>query len=226
MAMDFPDMLASSIHDIKNSLSLISNTLSDLTNNTDNHFADPRQVNLLQHEVQRVNNNLVHLLTLYKLGNNGLMIDIRAHNVEELLEEVVASNQAVCIALGIDLRYQCDPDLLGYFDFELMRSVIESSIGNAQRYAKQQILLTASHEDDYLVIRIEDDGTGFPPALLELPKESEYAISTIQFSGRTRLGLLFAYKIAQLHRMADRTGHIQLRNHHTLPGGCFELWLP
>lgn len=227
MAMDFSDMLASSIHDIKNSLVLISTNLAEMISNDQNEFADPRQASLLQHEVQRVNHNLVQLLSLYKLGNEGLSIDIDEHNVEELLIECQASNQAVCNALGIELSYQCDASLNAFFDLEMVRSVIDSTIGNAQRYAKEKIHLSAEQADGFIVIRIEDDGNGFPEHLLRtLDHDHPSPAVNPRASGRTRLGLLFAEKISELHRAGEKHGRIQVKNGYQLPGGCFELWLP
>jgi signal transduction histidine kinase len=227
MAMDFSDMLASSIHDIKNSLSLISTTVAEMINNSENHFADPRQASLLQHEVQRVNHNLVQLLTLYKLGDEGPSVDIDEHNIEELFQECLANNQAVCQSLGVELGYDCDPMLSGFFDLEMVRSVIDSTIGNARRYAKGRIQLSAREDDGFLVMRIEDDGQVFPDELLHRSDTNQQLhLINPRASGRTRLGLLFAEKISDLHRAGERKGHIEVKNGCDLPGGCFELWLP
>ncbi len=224
--MDFPDMLASSIHDIKNSLGVVSNNLAILIGDPETKFSDPQRACLLQHEVQRVNNNLIQLLNLYKLGENALMLDICEHQVEDLLEEVVVNNEAICKSLGVTLDYGCDPELSGYFDLELLRGVLESTIGNAQRYATSRIHLDAKYKDDYLVIQVEDDGAGFPPELLKVTGIGHHMIQMLNVSGRTRLGLLFAEKISRLHRTKERTGFIRIENGCTLGGGCFQIWLP
>ncbi|MBK1648236.1 sensor histidine kinase [Rhabdochromatium marinum] len=228
MAMDFSDMLASSIHDIKNSLSLISTTLSGMIDNPKNTFADTHQATLLQHQVQRVNHNLMQLLSLYKLGEGALSIDIDEQNVEDLFIECLANNQTICQALGVTLSYECDPMLNGFFDLEMIRSVIDSTIGNAQRYCKARIQLSAREEDGFLVIRVEDDGEGFPAAFLHHGTADEHlTLDQPRATGRTRLGLIFAEKICDLHRSGERKGHIDVKNNcGGLPGGCFELWLP
>ncbi|MCF1184433.1 HAMP domain-containing histidine kinase [Marichromatium gracile] len=229
--MDFSDILASSIHDIKNSLGLIFNSLDDLVDDPSNQLADPRKASLIKHEVQRANNNLVQLLTLYKLGNAQLATRIAEHNLEEFCEEVVAECQAVCTALGLELDYDCDPELTGYFDWELVRGVLTSSIGNAQRYARARIRLSAAEEQGMLVIRVEDDGAGFPAAVIGLlPDDGQPDWSsdseTAPGTSRTRLGLYFAHQVARLHHTPEAFGRIGLSNAHHLPGGCFELWLP
>ncbi|WP_295404953.1 HAMP domain-containing sensor histidine kinase [uncultured Thiocystis sp.] len=228
--MDFSDILASSIHDIKNSLGLILNDLDELIANPANHLANPRQASLLQHEAQRANSNLIQLLNLYKLGTAELVARIAEQNLDEFLDEVVAENQALCQALNLDLSATSDPDLIGYFDTDLIHGVLNSTIGNARRYARERILLSAETVDDYLVIRVEDDGSGFPGKLPQwLPDDNEPARNLTDPTSdpsRTRLGLYFAARIAQMHKTPERTGRIRLANGHTLTGGCFELWLP
>ncbi|EXJ16650.1 sensor histidine kinase [Imhoffiella purpurea] len=224
--MDFSDILASSIHDIKNSLSLILNNLDELIGDPKNRIRDPRQARLLQHEAQRANSNLIQLLTLYKLGNAQLVVRISEYNLEDFLDEVIAANQAVCQALGLELTHNCGPDLSGYFDSELIRSVLDNAIGNARRYAKSRILLSADREDDCLVIRVEDDGAGFPARLIGESQSIMQPPIDPDNPARTQLGHYFAAQIAALHETRDRQGRIQLKNAHRLPGGCFELWLP
>jgi signal transduction histidine kinase len=225
-SLDFSDILASSIHDIKNSLGLILTNLEDLIANPDNHIATPRQASLLQHEARRANSNLIQLLTLYKLGHEQLSMRVTANNLADFLDEVVAENLSVCRALELELSHQCDPDLEGYFDLELVRGVLDSTIGNARRYAGSRIELSAAQEDGFLVIRVEDDGAGFPPSLIGLLEYQPGDLADTTNPGRTQLGLYFATRMAQLHRNGETMGRVRLVNGHHLSGGCFELWLP
>lgn len=225
-SLDFSDILASSIHDIKNSLGLILTNLEDLIANPDNRIANPRQASLLQHEARRANSNLIQLLMLYKLGHEQLSMRVTANNVADFLDEVVAENLSVCRALDLGLSHQCGPDLEGYFDLELVRGVLDSTIGNARRYARSRIELSAAQEDGFLVIRVEDDGAGFPPSLIGLLEYRPGEPTDTSNPGRTQLGLYFATRMAQLHRNGEAMGRIRLVNGHHLSGGCFELWLP
>ena len=224
--MDFSDILASSIHDIKNSLGLILNNLDELISNPDNHLANPRQARLLQHEAQRANSNLIQLLTLYKLGEGQMVVRIAEHNLEDFLDEVVADNQIVCQALDLNVSHRCDPGLTGFFDADLIRGVLDSSIGNARRYAGSRILLTADREEDFLVIRVQDDGSGFPARMLGPVSAQEIQSPQSPEPDRTQLGHYLASQVALLHENRGRTGRILLKNGHDLSGGVFELRLP
>lgn len=227
--MQFSDILASSIHDIKNSLGIIYNRLDELLHNPQNTFADPRQAYALQREIQRSNNTMIQLLSLYKMGSHQLTPSIQEHNLEEFLLEIQAENQSTCEALGFTLSHESDPELYGYFDRDLITGIINSTIGNALRYAKSQILLQAEEMDGYLIIRIQDDGPGYPDEMLnayakgiEAPSKKNQSFS----SGRTNLGLFFASQVAALHKTNSGQGRIQLSNTCSLGGSCFELYLP
>jgi len=224
--MALSDIMASSIHDIKNSLSLILNSLDELIENPENHLGDPHQANLLRHEVRRANRNLIQLLILYKLSNEQPAVHIAEHNLDDFLEEIIADNHGICNTLGFELSYHCDPMLTGYFDWELVRGIMDSTIGNATRYARRKIVISAVQEDEELIIRVEDDGSGFAEPLLQSFSKSQKTCGEFGISGRTQLGLYFAERIARLHHNGGRHGSIHLSNGHHLCGACFELHLP
>jgi signal transduction histidine kinase len=222
--MKFADVLASSIHDIKNALGMVINTLDEMSSDPNSALAgDPKAV-VLQLEARRANSDLIQLLTLYKFDNGQLNTHIIEHNMEDFLEEIAVDHRALAQARGIAIEYRADPYLSAYFDEDLLRGVLSNAIGNAERYTKERILLAAYEKDDYVVIQVEDDGAGFPQAMLDLSAE---ATPSESFSrGRTQLGLYFSAKVAQVHRNGERQGHIKLHNQCSLGGGCFSVWLP
>ena len=177
--------------------------------------------------MRRANNQLVQVLTLYKLDNKRLAPNIQENNVYDFLEELMIEEKSLAEAQHIEISIDCDDWLSGYFDTDLVRGVLSSSIGNAKRYTKDQVLLTADEEDGYLVIRVEDNGVGFPESFVEYHHNPEGSNFGRAFSeGRTQLGFFFASNIARVHENRGRHGYICLQNGHRLEGGCFELWLP
>lgn len=222
--MQFSDILASSIHDIKNSLSMVMVTLDDLTNNPANHFEQPEKVIRLQEETKRANNDLIQLLLLYKYENGRLGLDITELNLEAFLEEVQIENQSLLQARNIQLNLSCDASLFGYFDEDLIKGVLNSAIGNASRYTKSEVRLSAYEDEGYLVIAVEDDGGGFPPVMLEVQYSNQKKESFS--SGSTQLGLYFAQQVANIHENRGKKGFIKLENKRNLIGGCFSIQLP
>lgn len=228
--MNFPDALASSIHDIKNSLSTVLIALDELVNESDCKLGNPHLMSLLRQEAQRANNNLIQLLSIYKLDGDRLDAFIDEHDVQEFLEEIVAENVSLVTAMGIELTSDCDPNSSGVFDENLVRGVLNHALGNAQRYTQTRIHVSGYVENKYTVFRIEDDGDGFPDSMIDEVRPGDTGDTGDRHNafaqGHTQLGLYFASAVAALHRNGERTGFIRLQNRQNLSGGCFELWLP
>lgn len=233
--MNYADILASIIHDIKNSMSVVTNHVEQIMVDPALNDQMHERASVMQQELRRANNQLVQALTLYKLDNQRLSPKLLENNVYDFLEELLVEEQALAEAQSIDLQLDCDEWLAGYFDPDLVRGVLSSTIGNAKRYSNGQVLLSAEEQDGWLVIRVEDDGAGFPEAFLNY----RHGVDADDFGqafkeGRTQLGFFFANKIAQAHVNGQsndqpnnqRQGYICLKNARQLPGGCFEIWLP
>jgi signal transduction histidine kinase len=222
--MNFSDALASSIHDIKNSLSTVLIALDELVNESDCKIGNPHLMSLLRQEAHRANNNLIQLLSIYKLDGDRLDANVEEYNLEEFLDEIVAENLSLVSAMEIGLTSECDPAASGFFDENLVRGVLNHALGNAERYAHRHIQISGCVENDYTVFRVEDDGDGFPDSMID---QLQFDDRRNAFTdGHTQLGLYFASAVAALHRNREQSGFIRLRNRRHLSGGCFELWLP
>ncbi len=222
--MKFADALASSIHDIKNSMSMMINTLEEITSDPNSGLADNPKMVALQLEARRASNDLIQLLSLYKIENERLTPHITEHNLEDFLDDILVEHKALVQARGIEINSECDPFLSAYFDADLVRGILNNAIGNAGRYTRDRILLAADLQDDYLVIRVEDNGEGFPPAMLEMLDVSD--VSQGFQGGRTQLGLFFSSQVAHMHQNKELEGRIELDNECSLGGGCFSVCLP
>jgi signal transduction histidine kinase len=221
--MKFADILASLIHDMKNSLWLVINTLESLAGEMESS-ADRQKIQALQHEAKRLNTNLIELLTLYKLENERIAANIEELNLAEFVEELVLENRIGADARGVELTWACDDELYGYFDEGLIRGVVNSVIGNGLRYTRERLHLSGGEETGFLVIHVEDDGDGYPEAMLALQDAIEDHSALCE--GRTQLGLYFAGMVAKLHRNRGQEGYIRLSNQSRLGGGRFSLYLP
>jgi signal transduction histidine kinase len=201
---------------------MVINTLDELVYETERQ-EDPR-FSTLQHESKRLNNNLIALLSLYKIENERLSTNIEEIHLEDFLEEVVIDNQTLADTRGVLLKFDCDEMLVGYFDEWLIRGALNNVIGNALRYTKTKIVIYADSVDDHLVIKIEDDGNGFPQAMIDA--QEAFNQTGKKSEGHTQLGLYFASMVAHLHKNGDKSGYIELSNRQNLSGGCFSICLP
>jgi len=223
--INFALVLASSVHDMKNSIGMLLASLGGIIQETPPE--SPRQqkrLNALHYEASRINSDLIQLLTIYRMQNNALPVQVDEHYVIDVLEEQFARNHMLIETGNIRLRVECSDNLSWYYDSDLIGSVIHNVFVNAIRYTKFDILVRAEIMGDYLCLCIEDDGPGFPDHMLRRPAGivEEDDISY----GNTHLGLYFAGKIAAMHKQKNRHGYIKLENGGDLGGGIFRIFIP
>lgn len=222
---DLSVFLVSSVHDMKNSLGLLSAMLEKmLADLSPEDNADYDQLAHMFYEVKRVNSNLIHLLAVYKLGKDLYPFDPQYHVVGDFLEEVVSQAQPLIASSKVSLEVECEDGLVWHFDDDLVSGVVNHALNNAVHYTRSKVKLIARQQGKQLEIRIEDDGRGYPPSMLI---DGSLGRTSIDFaSGSTGLGLYFAEKVAQLHRNRGQSGCIKLENGGSYDGGCFVLQLP
>jgi K+-sensing histidine kinase KdpD len=179
-----------------------------------------------QYEIKRINNNLVRLLGLYKIGSDNYVPQFGHHQVADLLEEVVADYREMLQHLGKEITLEYEEGLQGLYDKQLMYSVLENALNNACRYSNSHIQIRAETEGSWLNLVVEDDGGGFPSNLLEF---NEMMVKHQPFdasAGTTGLGFYFASVVAGLHQSDDHKGYISLQNVGNAEGGRFTIHLP
>jgi len=222
---EFSMLLASSIQDMKNSLSMLMISFEEMSLKiAAENVEETERLALLNYEVSRVNNDLIQLLGIYRLKEQRLTLNIDEHFLYDLLEEQLIKNSVLMNSNGITCNIDCADNLQGYFDHNLISGVINNVLVNAARYAKQNIRLIAVQEGHYLSLTVEDDGEGFPENMIANPEEH---MKDLNFdSGSTSLGLYFAAKIARMHKQESNSGYIQLKNGGSLSGAVFTIYLP
>lgn len=221
---DFSMVIASAVHDMKNSLGMLLSTLDDLRQEQQALLGDQPRLNTLQYEAERVHSDLVQLLGIYRLGEHKLSAHSDEHYVAEFLRAQLARHEQLLQGYGIEYDIQAEEELVGFFDDELIAGIIASTLNNTIRYTRGRLRLGAREEDGWLVITIADDGSGYPEHMREA---GDALLRAPDFStGSTSLGLYFASAIAHLHQNNGKQGEIRLRNGGELGGGLFEIWLP
>ena len=196
-SLSMGSFLASSVHDMKNSVSMLIGGLEKTLAMADSEnlttYAELVQMN---HEAKRINSNLIQLLTLYKLGQKIYPFDPQSIGVEDFLNSLAGQNGELLKSHGIALEIHADPALYWYFDEDLISGVIGNALNNAMRYTRDCIRLIAKENKGMLELRIEDNGSGYPAFMLQ---ESVDNMRGVDFQGgSTGLGLYFSSAVARL----------------------------
>jgi two-component system sensor histidine kinase SenX3 len=217
--------LASSVHDMKNSISMLigglEKTLSQLDPALSPAYADMAH---MIYESKRINGNLIQLLTLYKVGHDLYPFDPQSQAVGDFLRATGEQNMPLLSSQGISIELCADDDIFWEFDEDLVNGVIGNALNNAIHYTHDRIRLEAKETDGFLELRIEDNGKGYPQQMLDAGVEAMRGVDFL--GGSTGLGLHFSVMAAKMHRNRGRSGEIRLENGGVLGGGCFVLRLP
>jgi len=222
--------LASTAHDMKNSISVLSGTLERLLDGaspeTEKAYTQMAQ---MLYQTRRLNDSLMQLLALYKrVGTPDYPFDVQPLEIGQLAEQVVALGRVLLASRGVQLELDVDAELVWHFDEDLIVGVVSHAVNNAVHYTRDRIRLSARERDGWLEIRVEDNGAGYPPALLAAGSAAlEANASGVNFlTNSAGLGLHFSREVARMHRHRERTGAVRLENGGALGGGCFILTLP
>lgn len=218
----FSAILASSIHDIKNSITHVRGLISQLSKNQG--YSDTPELQQLEQEANRMNSSLVQLLILYRIDSALFKPTIEEYSALEILEDIAAQYQNLLTLSHIELQIHCTDEIFCYCDDSLISSVLASIVNNAQRCCRRKIAVSVYTVEHFTCFCVEDDGAGYPEQILA---DANKNFSESDFSaGNTGLGLYFAAIIARLHHNGDRMGYIKIENSSHLGGAKFSLFLP
>ncbi|MDB2448838.1 HAMP domain-containing histidine kinase [bacterium] len=227
LELDMNIIMASTVHDVKNALSLIDDQIRDVMREVAQ--ASPEgaaNLNRIRLETGRINNDLVHMLGLYRMHQNTFHPSFDDVPVDEVVQDACSRYTESLMSLGIELNIEMeDTDCVWYMDPALIESVLSNILTNSIRYTRDRVDIQVAEREGGLSIRVVDNGTGYPEKMLNfMGSEEEQGDVNFQ-TGSTGLGLFFCQQIAGLHRNGDRKGVIQLSNDAD-GGAVFELWLP
>jgi signal transduction histidine kinase len=224
--------LASTAHDMKNSVSVLSGTLESLLADGSPSSAVASEYPKIAHmlyQSRRLNDNLIQLLALYKqVGKPEYPFDIQPLGVGHLAAQVVSASRVLLKSCGITLETDFDPNLIWHFDEDLLIGVLGNAINNAIHYTSDKIRLAIATVDGFLELRVEDNGAGYPASMIEAGVLAMSGVSTgVNFlTNSTGLGLYFSSEVAKMHKHRQRSGSLRLENGGAYGGGCFVLTLP
>ena len=220
----FEAALALTIHDVKNSLALFLDRVEALQARDEiagKKYAD------FKYEIKRINNNLIRLLALYKVGAENFALQNDFHYIDDFLAEIGAEYAAVLQDKGIELIIECPDGLNASLDKGLVHGVLDNALNNAARYTQSKIALKAVQKDGFLILSVQDDGPGYPEQMLVENQQQGSCSTDIDVSnGSTGLGIFFSQIVAGLHQANGEMGFTRMTNQGDLGGSYFSIHLP
>lgn len=219
----FKDVISASVQDMRNSLGQVFYKLDTLMAH---HLKDEEKYDLVdaQYEMVRMQNVINQLHGLYLIETDALTVQMQDSYVFELLEDTLASLEALLENKQIDVVVSGE-DISWYLDPRLIGSILQIILLNAIRYTNDQIQISLQLQDQGLMISVIDNGAGYPDSILESFNAlvSGEVISNV--SGQNA-GWLYCEKIAKQHKNQGKVGFTRLRNDPSTGGGRIDLFIP
>jgi K+-sensing histidine kinase KdpD len=224
-SIDFSTILGSAVHDMKNSLCLLMQSIESLGQSlVETNPVSREHLASAHYEAARLNTGLVQLLSLYRAGSDNLPLTIDEYHIDDVIEDLLATNESYLNHKNMILEVSQSADLVWYLDADLIGILLNDVLINAMRYSKKNIHLSVYMEHKQLVFKVEDDGPGYPKSMLDAQSIQMQQCDIGE--GRTGLGLYFARLIAKAHTKGETEGKIYLENGGSLGGSVFILTLP
>lgn len=221
--LDLPALTASTIHELKNLLGQLTLSLDEIAQTSGPAVAP--QVDGARFACRRIADRMVELLALYKLDGGQRAFAMDAHSPADFLEDM--HTEARSLAAGrLQVELACGENLpaFWFFDRELVQGAVMNAVHNALLHARSRVTLRAGSQDGLLAFGVEDDGPGYPPALLQA--DLAFPQRSNKETGKgTGLGLYFAQAVAKAHENKGRVGRLTLAN-AAGGGAVFTLLLP
>lgn len=202
-----PDLYAAVVHDVKNQLAELSLRLSER--------GDAQQEMVIAINAAR---RLSEMLLMHRQANDLLSVNADTVSPADFMAILAAEFRELFPKTTIEIDTDKAP-VFAFFDDALVRMALANALHNACRAAHSKVHLAAYERDKMLVLEVSDDGPGYPGNLL---KTGGVEPSPVSRRG-TGLGLHLAGKIAGLHQLENRRGHIELSN---ASGAVFRMMLP
>ncbi|MGW2649076.1 HAMP domain-containing sensor histidine kinase [Streptomyces sp. NPDC001393] len=148
-------------------------------------------------EVQRLIDLSNALLELEELGSTGHITRAPAH-VADLLDAAVTPHRRTAERAGRSLTVDATRAIVDV-DARWLRPAIGNLVDNALRYGHGTVRLTATVEEDMLLVSVTDEGPGFPPEFLPRAFDRFARAEASRTSDGSGLGLAFVQAVATAH---------------------------
>ena len=188
-----------------------------------------RYMQILRAESTRLANLIEDLLTLSRLEQGRITLDLEPHVLDALIAETLTAHQARAKDKSIGLHHEPNPEVPPVFiSRDQMVQVFTNMVSNAIAYTHNGGQVTMSSDltevegEQHVIIRIHNDAPAIPPEDLPHIFERFYRGKVGRESGEsgTGLGLSICKEIVEIHR-----GRIEVTSNE-IEGTTFTICLP
>lgn len=196
------DLIANVSHELRTPITALGAVLENLVDGVSQ--PDPKTLETALAQTERLGRLVSELLDISSIEAGAVPLDRGVFTIAPLFAEVVAEVEVMTAASGRGIRFrsEVEPETATvYADRARLHQVLLNLLDNAARHgpAGGEVRLRAHTAGGDLVIDVEDDGPGIPPAQRERIFD-RFTRGGRTDGGGTGLGLAIARWVIDLHR--------------------------
>ena len=165
------------------------------------HFNDG--LDKMKFQVGKIETLLGNIIDIAKLEVNSLVLTKEIYPINQFLQNTFIEFQPLFLEKNIELNLSLsDTDAYVNVDKLYFDRVLSNILANAYKYTNTggQVTINALEKNDFIEIRIEDNGIGIPESDLKLIFDRFYQSENhINQSGGSGIGLAFSKEIIIMH---------------------------
>jgi signal transduction histidine kinase len=197
------DLLAIISHELRSPLGRIKGYTELLNDLKLNKKERDTYYNSIFGEIDFVNYMIGEIIEISRLELNKEQLFLEKIDISLIIEEVkkvyeITNN----INKGIDFEFVFEEKLYCEIDIEKIKRVLNNAIENSIKAKSKKIIVNALKKDDYILIKIIDNGMGIPDDQLDIVFEKFYRVdkSRDRETGGFGLGLAICRGIINEHK--------------------------
>ena len=201
---DQKKFVANVSHDFRSPLTSIKGYLEAMLDGTIPPELHEKYLGIVLNETERLQKLTNELLTLNNLNTAGMLLDIRAFDINAVIRSVAATFEGTCIkkAIAIELILTGD-ELYVKADEDKIKQVLYNLIDNAIKFSHPDsfIKIETSEKHNKVFVSVKDTGIGIPKDQLNQVFDRFYKtdISRGKDKKGTGLGLSIVREIIRAH---------------------------
>jgi K+-sensing histidine kinase KdpD len=215
--------LASSIHEAKNHLGHLGNTVDNIS--TEASGISATQLAQAKSQLHSLSHLLNQVLVHYRGVHQGYQLHMDEVDLEDFFDDFHTRQSPNLTAKAAQLVSTVETQESAFFDEQLIANVLDTLVANALSAGATTLKLSAKQgANQQTCIELIDNGPGLPEYLLTQDLETLQPIQANEH--KTGLGLYLANQILKAHQNQGQAGELHLQNRRDESGACVTLLLP
>ena len=198
------EFIATLAHELRNPLAPIRTGLDILKRDGANGPASQRARATMERQLAHMIRLIDDLLDISRISSGKIRLDVSRIHLRSVVDSALEVSRPAIVAAGHTLEVDLpDGDIEAMGDPTRLAQALGNLLNNAAKYTQGQgrIALSLSREGDWAVFRVEDNGEGIPPEMLDgiFSLFAQVRTTLDRAQGGLGIGLYLVRSLVSLH---------------------------